>query len=315
MKMLSHSSLRTLFISLLALSPTLVSAAANPGKIHISRVKSLVLRSGAKTTGRRNSPIPQLKCVGGDAKGLYDVDVMRCRNMGSDYGDEGDASWECTAELPKWFKLGSTDVLCEGYSSPEDAYILKGSCGVEYRLLLTDAGHQKYPGRNGWGSKLKPDGGSLDWTDIAFYLLFIGVLGYIIYAACTSITPAEGRRPGGNRPGFGGGGGGFGGGGPGDPPPPYEYKPSSPPTQQGAWRPGFWSGMAAGAAARHLMGTGNRERTRPPFENIQHRGGDPGDGGLFGGFGSGSRRSTYDDGDPGSSSRVSSTSYGQTRRR
>src|SRR5690606_37327792 len=100
-------------ISLLAASPAFVSA-GNPGKIHLSKVKSLVLRSGVKTTGRRNSPIPQLKCIGGDAKGLYDVDVMRCRNMGSDYGDESDASWECTAELPKWFKLGSTDVLCEG---------------------------------------------------------------------------------------------------------------------------------------------------------------------------------------------------------
>jgi hypothetical protein len=133
MKVLSRSNLGTLFISLLALSPALISA-GNPGKIHISKIKSLVLRSGAKTTGRRNSPIPQLKCVGGDAKGLYDVDVMRCRNMGSDYGDEGDASWECTAELPKWFKLGSTDVLCEGYNNPDDPYILKGM----FQLLLTE---------------------------------------------------------------------------------------------------------------------------------------------------------------------------------
>lgn len=46
--------------------------------------------------------------------------------MGSDYDDDGDASWQCTADLPKWFKLGSTDVLCEGYSNPDDPYILKG---------------------------------------------------------------------------------------------------------------------------------------------------------------------------------------------
>lgn len=191
-----------------------------------------------------------------------------------------------------------------------------GSCGVEYRLLLTDAGHQKYPDRKGWSSNSNGDG-KMDWSDYLFFLLFFGVLAFIVYAGCTGTTPPEGRRPGGNRPGFGGGGGGYGGGGPGDPPPPYDYKPSSPPNQQQGWRPGFWTGLATGAAARHFMpsGDGNRQsyRNRAPFDNIYHRGGEPGDGGLFGG---GSRRSGgYDDGDPGSSSRVSSTGYGQTRRR
>ena len=41
-------------------------------------------------------------------------------------------------------RLGSTDVICEGYSSAEDPAVLKGSCGVEYRLMLTEAGHEKY---------------------------------------------------------------------------------------------------------------------------------------------------------------------------
>jgi hypothetical protein len=50
---------------------------------------------------------------------------MRCTNMGSDYGDE-DVSWECKADLPRWFKLGSTDVVCEGYRDSEDQYVLKG---------------------------------------------------------------------------------------------------------------------------------------------------------------------------------------------
>lgn len=30
------------------------------------------------------------------------------------------------------------------YSYPEDPYVLKGSCGVEYRLGLTEAGYEKY---------------------------------------------------------------------------------------------------------------------------------------------------------------------------
>ncbi|KAL8706650.1 MAG: hypothetical protein Q9201_000284, partial [Fulgogasparrea decipioides] len=72
---------------------------------------------------------------------------MRCKNQGSDYGEE-DIQWTCTASLPSDFKLGTTDVICEGYESSSDPYVLKGSCGVEYRLLLTDIGEERY-GRKG----------------------------------------------------------------------------------------------------------------------------------------------------------------------
>ncbi|EQL34626.1 hypothetical protein BDFG_03577 [Blastomyces dermatitidis ATCC 26199] len=68
---------------------------------------------------------------------------MRCINQGHDY-DENDVQWTCTAQLPPEFKLGSTDVICEGYRDKEDPWVLKGSCGVEYRLLLTERGEQKY---------------------------------------------------------------------------------------------------------------------------------------------------------------------------
>ena len=54
----------------------------------LSKVKSLTLRSGQKTTHRRVSAIPQLRCTGGSGKGLYEVDVLRCKNQGSDYDDE-----------------------------------------------------------------------------------------------------------------------------------------------------------------------------------------------------------------------------------
>lgn len=38
--------------------------------------------------------------------------------------------WQCKADLPKKYRLGAIDVVCEGYDYPEDPYILKGSCGV-----------------------------------------------------------------------------------------------------------------------------------------------------------------------------------------
>ena len=87
--------------------------------------------------------LPQLACVGGSAKGLYNVDVMRCENAGSEY-DAEDVQWTCRASLPADFKLGSTDVICEGYDDPDDPYVLKGSCGVEYRLILTDQGEVRH---------------------------------------------------------------------------------------------------------------------------------------------------------------------------
>ena len=86
---------------------------------------------------------------------------MRCKNSGSDY-DEDSIQWTCTASLPEEFKLGSTDVICEGYDYPEDPYILKGSCGVEYRLVLTEKGQEKYgKGRGRWQGDDDDDDGPM----------------------------------------------------------------------------------------------------------------------------------------------------------
>ena len=68
---------------------------------------------------------------------------MRCKSAGGGYSED-DVQWTCSASLPEEFKLGSTEVMCEGFDSPDDPYVLKGSCGVEYRLMLTDRGEEKY---------------------------------------------------------------------------------------------------------------------------------------------------------------------------
>jgi hypothetical protein len=44
----------------------------------------LTLHKGQKTQARRVSSIPQIKCVGGSAKGAYEPDVVQCYNRGSD---------------------------------------------------------------------------------------------------------------------------------------------------------------------------------------------------------------------------------------
>lgn len=140
----------------------------------LSNIKSLTLRANQKTSARRSSPIPQLQCIGGNARGLYEVDVMRCNNAGSDYDDES-VQWTCKASLPPEFKLGSTDVSCEGYSSSTDPYVLKGSCGVSYRLVLTEEGERKYGHR-------RDESGESSTTvqKVIFWAFFICMLKYYL---------------------------------------------------------------------------------------------------------------------------------------
>ncbi|USP75845.1 uncharacterized protein yc1106_03119 [Curvularia clavata] len=297
--------------------PALLAAsgadALRSDKVKLSNIQSLTLRKGKLTSARRVDPIPQLKCIGGSARGLYEPEIMRCKNSGSDY-DEDSIQWTCTASLPEEFKLGSTDVICEGYDYPEDPYILKGSCGVEYRLVLTDKGREKYgKGRGGWpgDDEDRPDGPKTMGEKIAgalFWMLFGGVVIWMIYSALRNRAEAQnGGLAGGNRPGWGGGGGGGGWGGGfnddnNDPPPPYypnDPRKSGYGTTQG-WRPGFWSGAAGGAAAGWAAGQ---------FANRGSRSNQ--DSGWGAGSGSGSSR--WNNGGEGSSRSSSGDSYSSTR--
>jgi len=228
---------------------------------------------------------------------------MRCQNSGPSY-DEHDVEWTCTASLPAEFKLGSMDVICEGYASPDDPYVLKGSCGVEYRLVLTEAGETKY-NRNKAGSTRPQHHQSKDgYEDQAdantnalvtslFFMVFIGVAGFIVWGMIKAYLAQRGQRNEGGANYGGHGGGGGGGGGPGsfdDPPPPYDPSPDEkpryytgtsavpPPTSASSSSQGnqFWRGAATGAAAgaaaayvqpsltSWLRGGGSREAAQGP---------------------------------------------------
>ena len=38
------------------------------------------------------------------------------------------------------YRFGEIEVVCEGYDYPEDPYITKGSCGLDYTLEYTKEG-------------------------------------------------------------------------------------------------------------------------------------------------------------------------------
>jgi SOCE-associated regulatory factor of calcium homoeostasis len=221
-----------------------------PGQnaILLSKVQTLTLHAHRMTWYRRVEPIHQLKCVGPSSVcRLHEVDTMRCTNQGYDY-DEEDIQWSCTASLPPEFKLGSTDVICEGYRNAEDKWVLKGSCGVEYRLLLTEKGEERYGRHHRYTSKpsTKDDSDNDGFATSVFAIIFIFIFLVILYAICYG----ESNR--GNRPGGRGNNNG-GGGDDDDPPPPYDSYPQSQRKRPDSG-PGFWTGAAAGGAAGSAAG-------------------------------------------------------------
>lgn len=314
-----HLSIPSLLLSL-ALTTTAAKRPKNA--VLLSEVQSLTLRgNGAKTTHRRLKAIPQLKCVSSKSLcDLHSIDVMRCTNQGSSYGEE-DVEWSCAAALPEELKLGSTDVICEGYASADDPYVLKGSCGVEYTLALTNKGEQRYPDIANPTGKWFSDGqGGTDMSAWLFAVVFVGVLLWILYSACVAAgaDPArrlQQRRGGGGGPGGGGGGGGGGWGGHGwgpgndDDPPPYPG--TKPPSSQqgGGWAPGFWSGLAGGAAAGYFAG--NRNNNNNNNDRNRWTSGPSGWSSGPSMPGPSSSRNS----DSGSGARHESTGFGSTRRR
>ncbi|KAL4877721.1 hypothetical protein BJY04DRAFT_197781 [Aspergillus karnatakaensis] len=256
-----------------------------PGQnaILLSQVHSLTLRGGRQTTSRRVSPVPQLKCVGpSELCNMYEIESMRCTNEGFGY-DEEDVQWTCTASLPGEFKLGSTDVVCEGYRNSDDPWVLKGSCGVEYRILLTELGEKKFGqgsfvGDN-WRRSQKPrklfkqsqDMGTF-LGNLIFWGIFIGVFLLIIWSMLRDWfgVPRNPQQPGG-RWGWGGGGDGGGGGPyPGGPPPPYSSHSYSSSVPDQGWRPGFWTGALAGSGLGYGLGR-RSERNDSMFSRGRRR--------------------------------------------
>jgi hypothetical protein len=64
---------------------------------------------------------------------LFLYQVVQCYNRGWN-GD--DIQWECKTDMDNAYRFGEISVTCEGYSYPDDPYILKGSCGVCYKRLF-----------------------------------------------------------------------------------------------------------------------------------------------------------------------------------
>lgn len=105
-------------------------------------ISNLVFRNDAMTTGRRNPPIPQMSCIGTSCDPAYMPQTMMCYNTGH---DGIDVNWRCEGQLNPQYKLGTTEVNCEGFNHPDDPFILAGSCAVEYQLIRENVPHWRSP--------------------------------------------------------------------------------------------------------------------------------------------------------------------------
>lgn len=315
--------------------------AFRPCQLTSKQVESLTLRGDRPTSHRRVPAIPQLRCVSDPRLcAKHPVDLMRCANDGAGWDGAEDVQWTCTAQLPPELRLGSTDVICEGYSGPDDPYVLRGSCGVEYALALTPEGEERWPdlvggggggGRHRHGGDKSPSGGAADrWFGYLFWVIFVSVVGWIAFSLWRESQQARvGGGGGGARraPRRNNGGGGGGGDGWDDPPPPYPggggngrgYARKSGGSGAGGtsggsnWQNNILSG-AAGAAAGYYAGS----RGRNSNNNGGYEGGGRGYGSTWGSGGAGPSRSgsgSSSSGSAASNSRYESTGFGSTSRR
>ncbi|KAF9307224.1 Store-operated calcium entry-associated regulatory factor [Mortierella antarctica] len=269
----SSTLLLTLAFLIAWISPASAFGSSSNQKVLLQDVRTLTLHRGRMTTGRRTSPVPQLNCIGGNACGDFEPDVVQCHNAGS---DGSDVQWKCEADLPNNVRFGQLDVYCEGYKNPDDPYVLKGSCGLEYKLVYTKSyQRQGYSWDdadiNNWVKQAK----RRSWTETIYFFTWISVVGFIAISFLKKICrPAHPRhdppppyRASNHGGGGGGGGGGWGGGGwgggsggsGGD-----NYKPSS----SEGYRPGFWSGLGLGLAT-HLATRDNNRRQHNAGYNYQ----------------------------------------------
>jgi len=105
---------------------------SNNNSIRLQDVSAITFRRGEWTVAGRNPSVSKLQCVGGTgATYAYKVESVQCVNIGF---DGNDVQWECKSLLDSDLRLAKSDIICEGYDYPEDSYILKGSCNLEYTL-------------------------------------------------------------------------------------------------------------------------------------------------------------------------------------
>ncbi|XP_028392213.1 store-operated calcium entry-associated regulatory factor-like isoform X1 [Dendronephthya gigantea] len=272
-------------------------------RVQIRNVEVLTLYQGKMTTGRRSTPVLQLRCSGGSAGcSAFVPQVVQCYNRG---WDGYDAQWECKTDMDSKYRFGKIDVSCEGYDYPDDPYILRGSCGLEYTIELTEEGNAKKQGWSNYhgydnyqGGYRKRYNSSSGFGELVMFIA-IAVIFYMVFKTCTSNPHIDTET---TAPPYNQDPNNMGRPGPSAPPPPYGPDPpgfkreytqghtAPPPYQEPGYRneytqgaagstttgsatnsnAGFWTGAATGGLLGYLFG--GRTRTGYHYNPYNNRG-------------------------------------------
>lgn len=309
---------------LLIFSP--VTCTWSSDKVLLRDIEVLTLYHGRYTTGRRSSRVPQLKCTGGTAGcSAFIPQVVQCYNRGTD-GIE--VQWECKSDMDNAFRFGEISVTCEGYDYPDDPYILKGSCGLEYSIDLTKEGHAR--GYQSHDPYRGSDGKDSYVGTLVMFVVICAIL-YFVYSRFLSGAqqhaddapppysadpPPPGFRPEYMPPPSGGYSSSCGSSGYGFQSPTMGSGTSSHETGT-AGGGGFWSGAATGGILGYLLGSSSsRQRYHQPYFDPAHNWGSSGFGSSsnWGSSGWGSSRGSSGSGSSSSGTRTAS-GFGGTKRR
>lgn len=271
----------------------------NDDAVLLENIKSLTFVRRKMTAGRRSAPMNQLNCIGGNACGRYELQpsTVQCTNVGS---DGFDVNWKCEADLDSSVRFGETIVSCEGYNNPNDPYVLRGSCGLEYSLEFTnqESHHRDYSNYN---TSTQHNG--INWGNV----IMMVIIGIIIYGIWNQYSANRGytNTDTGNPPPYPGGSfgpsGGYGGnygngygtpyrGGYPDPSNCNPTYPTYPTNNQATYRPGFWTGLGTGGVLGYLFGRPRTYGYGMHSSPTTHRSGWSSSGGRS--FGSSTRTAT-----------------------
>jgi len=215
-------------------------------RVPLAEISALTFKKGAMTTARRGRPIPQLSCIGGSGQYSNHLpDTVQCVNVGTSYDGSG-VQWKCEADMPSDYKFGNLRVSCEGYDSPTDPYVLKGSCGLEYELNGAEKGHYNYyqqNQRNPYHHEEYVHSSRSSGTIFGFSIPTIIIIVAIIYCCCIRSADVNDANPNTNQ---------YGGG-------QYNSGSSTYNTQTGSGS-GWWTGAATGGLLGYLWGRNSTPR-------------------------------------------------------
>ncbi|KAM5193544.1 store-operated calcium entry-associated regulatory factor [Mantella aurantiaca] len=247
-------------------------------RVLLREIQAITLYVDRYTNARRSSPIPQVKCVGGSAGcSAMTPQAVQCHNRG---WDGIDVQWECKVDMDNAYQFGKVEVSCEGFDYPDDPYVLRGSCGLEYTLELTEEGRKRSQNGNSFGgfgsygsgySKSWNSQSSYDGSGVIVFLVLLG-LAYGVYKLFLSGPSMQEQQqspnydghdyqqysqasapppPPGFKSSYTGNNSGFGG-----------FGNTASYGSQATQGPGFWTGLGTGGVLGYLFG--NR-RSQPQY--------------------------------------------------